>query len=442
MMPGMSLSRISARTGGAAFMLLLVIAGVSSAGCKGGGSSNLVDPQTNSRFGRTGVDNATQTAYPVAADFIRLLESGEELYVFNGRSGEPLTGRQVLNALRAADVVILGETHTDPMAHRLQDRFVREALATGGGALSLEMISREEQPILNKLAGRPAAAESGLNNTRFASGWRNWRMFYLPAIQAALELDRPVIAANAPREIVSDARLYGYDYLRGLPADRQRLFELPEADDDFPEYRRRVMQMLAAHAPAATQPGVPTTRPSTRPQRERQDAHGELDLQPTTRRGAQTRPTTGPANRATTQRATTRRIYTARAATDAQAFYEAQLVWDATMAQSILEARRRYGRPIVHLVGSFHSDFDGGLTQMLEQGNQEVLTISFVPDDSQRLRPEDEKRADIVIYTGANRPMPQERVAPATRATTRPTTRATPATQPGRAATTRPVGGS
>ena len=112
------------------------------------------------------------------------------------------------------------------------------------------------------------------------------------------------------------------------------------------------------------------------------------------------------------------------------------------MAQSILEARRRYGRPIVHLVGSFHSDFDGGLTQMLEQGNQEVLTISFVPDDSQRLRPEDEKRADIVIYTGANRPMPQERVAPATRATTRPTTRATPATQPGRAATTRPVGGS
>src|SRR5688572_27534426 len=196
MMPGMSLSRISGRTSSIVFMLLFVIASVAGIGCKGRGSSDLIDSDTNSRFGRAGVDRATQTAYPVAADSIRLLESGEELYVYNGRSGEPLTGRQVLNALRAADVVILGETHDDPMAHRLQERFVREALATGGGALSLEMITRDEQPVLNRLAGRPAAAESGLANTRFASSWRDWRVFYLPAIQAALELNRPVIAAN------------------------------------------------------------------------------------------------------------------------------------------------------------------------------------------------------------------------------------------------------
>lgn len=407
------------------------------------------------------MDSATKSAYPLRDDAIRLTDTDERIYIFNGRTGEPITGRQMSRQLRAADVVILGEMHDDPMAHRLQQRFVRQALSGGSGALSLEMMSRDEQPVLSRLSGRAGAAEAQLESTSLTR-WPSWYAFYLPTIQTALSRGRPVIAANAPRAMVTSARTYGYEYLRDLPREDQRLFDLPEPEDNFPDYRRRVMDVAASHGPAtqpATAPGDPTTRPSTRPQRERLDAHGPFaPVSQAATRGAgqpQTRPATTPARPATTRPATrsaapsapaTRRVYPPRDPMNPEAFYEAQLVWDATMARSILAARR-HGRPVVHLVGSFHSDFDGGLAQMLERRGQKVLTVSFVPADSQRLQPEDEGRADIVIYTGTNRPPPPPRAVPATKAVTRPATRPAarptvppraPATQPARQAPPRP----
>lgn len=380
-----------------------------------------------SRFGPDGVDTATQTAYPLREDAIRLTDSGEQLYVFSGHTGEPMTGRQVAQAMRQADVVILGEMHTDPMAHRLQHRFVREALSRGSGALSIEMMTRDEQAMLARAQNNPGVAEQVLAETSLR-GWPRWNQFYLPAIQAAMAMDRPVIASNAPRKYVREGRIYGYDYLRSLDRNEQQLFDLPEPQDDFPDYRQRVQAVVMAHP--TTQPAtIPSTQPTTRPERERMNAHAPFERQ---QQRATTGPQTrraGPASQPTRAgtRPATRPTFRERAPGDPQAFYESQLVWDATMAQSILAARR-HGTPVVHLVGSFHSDYDGGLASMLELRGQDVLTVSFVPEDSQRLRPEDVGRADIVIYTGANRPLPPEKPV-----TTRPAGRVSPAaTQPAR----------
>lgn len=449
MMPGMSLSRFSWTL----WVGILIACMAVLSGCRRDGPRALFGKRpAQTTFGPQGLDSATKSAYPLRDDAIRLTETDEQIYVFNGRTGEPITGRQMAQRLRAADVVILGETHDDPMAHRLQQRFVRQALSGGSGALSLEMMSRDEQPVLSRLSRRAGTAEAQLEPTSL-SKWPSWYAFYLPTIQAALARGRPVIAANAPRAMVTSARTYGYAYLRDLPRDDQRLFDLPEAEDHFPDYRRRVMEVAASHRPASqpsTAPGAGGTRPSTRPQRERLDAHGPLESvsQAATRSAGRppTRPATTPAQARATRSATrpatqpilpaTRRVYPPRDPMSPEAFYEAQLIWDATMARSILAARR-HGRPVVHLVGSFHSDFDGGLTQMLERRGQKVLTVSFVPADSQRLQPEDEGRADIVIYTGANRPPPPARVVLATKPATRPATRPSPpprapATQPGR----------
>lgn len=375
----------------------------------------IIEPQAGSLppeglFGYSGIDNQSRTAFPASEATIRLTDTDELLYVFDGETGEPLTGRQVSEAMRGAEVVILGETHTDPVAHRLQQRFVRDAL-WDDGALSIEMMSRDEQAVLARLQNAPAAAEAELASTSLV-GWPRWNQFYLPIIREALTMGRPVIAANAPRQTVREARLYGYDYLRELPQDQQRLFDIPADPGAFPDYRARIEAVVAGH-PTTTQPASPPQPqdgPSTRPERERLDAHMPQE----SAQAAQQQAATQEAPAEAQEEPAKARVWQERAPGDPDAFFEAQLLWDATMSSSIMRARR-HGQPVVHLVGSFHSDYNGGLTDMLRRRGQRVVTVSFVPANSQRLEAEDFRRADIVIYTGADRPLPPE-----TPATSRP----------------------
>ncbi len=270
------------------------------------------------------------------------------LPVFDGRTGEPMTGRVFQRLLEAADVILLGEVHDDATGHMVQSRLVAAALPgpDGGGALAMEMLDRGDA----ERFGRDLLRGQNLGRTGLAD-WPNWRSFYLPAIQAARAAGRPIVASNAPREYAETARLAGYDTLEALDPDSRDLFELPPDSFTLPDYRDRFADATGGHG-----------------------GSGDLD-----------------------------------------AYYDAQLLWDATMADSVADAHRRWGGPIVHLNGSFHSDFDGGLTTLLRRRGLSVLTVSLIPGDNQRLAPQDAGRARVVIYTGA----PQ---APSTRPSTRPTT--------------------
>ena len=63
--------------------------------------------------------------------------------------------------------------------------------------------------------------------------------------------------------------------------------------------------------------------------------------------------------------------------------FRAQLVWDATMADSIARVRPNRESKVVHLVGQFHSDFEGGLVQALrhQAPATRVLVISMQDGD-------------------------------------------------------------
>ena len=66
--------------------------------------------------------------------------------------------------------------------------------------------------------------------------------------------------------------------------------------------------------------------------------------------------------------------------------FRSQQAWDATMAQSIINAGPNKLKKVVLLVGQFHVEYDGGIVQELRQRNPNlnVFVVSIqreIPDE-------------------------------------------------------------
>lgn len=155
-------------------------------------------------------------------------------------------------------------------------------------------------------------------------------------IETARARQLPVIAANAPRRLARQARVEGFDALRALPAAEQALFVIP---DPLPGggYRARFASAMGA------------------------DHHRADDAR-------------------------------------VDAFFRAQALWDATMADSITRAIDRGRAPVVHVAGRFHVEHDGGLLQMVRSARPSTRIHSLVmveaPGDADR------DRADAIAFVG------------------------------------------
>jgi hypothetical protein len=161
-----------------------------------------------------------------------------------------------------------------------------------------------------------------------------------------------VIAANAPRDAVREARAIGHDAMRTKPADDRADFDLPitERNDllagDWNErwnaYFDRFVEIMS---PAD-------------------------DADPT---------------------ATRERLAN---------IFLSQSVWDGTMGASAALAREQGAPKVVLCAGCFHIERDGGTVLQYEarRPSDRVLTITVIDASSRALREEDRGAADIVIY--------------------------------------------
>ncbi len=283
--------------------------------------------------------------------------SGEprDLPLLDGATGEPLTWDELMARVAEADAVIVGEQHDDAAGHAWQAALVGDAIAArGGGTLALEMLERDEQPIVDDwmdgIIDRDALA--GLTNSASWAGEDSWELWYQPILDAARDAGGRVIAANAPRRYVRLARTDGFDPLDALPAPRRGFVALPAEDVDDSGYFGRFVDVMSGHM---TQEGA------------------------------------GPDEAALARM---------------RATFRAQRTWDSTMADSVARALGR-GSPLVLLmIGQFHSDFEGATVLELRHRapDARVLTISMQRRDGAALAEEDQGRADVIVHTGARVP--------------------------------------
>ena len=310
-----------------------------------------------------------------------------ELLMFDGHSGDPIRWEDLMTRVASADVIIIGEQHDDAVGHAVQRAVIEDAVARGSNlALSMEMLDRSEQSIVDdyvaelidrekfyeltastewrKVVNEYLAGE--INKSKFKEqilriGWPDWETNYQPIIDAAKDGGARIVAANAPwlrytKLITKD----GYEKLETLTDEQRRLIDTPEVPESG-KYRERFWEVMVDRAEGEE------PKESESDGDDPEVEHIEMSDE------------------------------------DVLRSFHSQMMYDATMAGSMAEALKSGAEKVIHLVGQFHSDFEGGTVMELRRRvpDARILLISMQKESAAALREEDTDRADIVIYTGA-----------------------------------------
>lgn len=263
--------------------------------------------------------------------------------------GAPASLEEIVSALVSADVLIIGETHDDAVAHRLEaELFEMVARSYGAGshgtkrtvALSLEMFDSDVQTVVDEYLGGLIIERHFLASSR---PWRNYPTDYRPLVERARSIRAPVIAANAPARYVTRVSMNGPNALTALSEDARRWLPplpYPAASEAYAAKFRRFMQGESERAPAPT-PQAATPQTAT-PERQKQEA---VPTPHSAHGGA---------------------VY----------LLDAQTLRDASMAYRITEfLKRNPGALVVHVNGTFHSEGRLGVPEQIEHYRRGTRTL-------------------------------------------------------------------
>ncbi|MCA9546864.1 MAG: ChaN family lipoprotein, partial [Myxococcales bacterium] len=154
----------------------------------------------------------------------------------------------LVQRLRQAPFVFLGEKHDNPDHHRLQAWIIGELFAGGRhGAVAFEMLDEDDVAPLAAL-DRPTATDVARAVDWARSGWPPFAI-YRPVFEAALAAGARLVAAHPSRDTLRVAMTEGVD---GWPATRRARLGLdrplpPEAQAAL---RQRIIETHCGHAPA------------------------------------------------------------------------------------------------------------------------------------------------------------------------------------------------
>ncbi|MEM6644978.1 MAG: ChaN family lipoprotein [Bacteroidota bacterium] len=306
---------------------------------------------------------------PAPADSLE----GETYRVYT-RDGQPTTLNALLLSLRGTDLVFLGETHDDPVAHHIEEIVLRQAHERYGGtdstagrpiAVSLEMFERDVQYVMDEYL-QGLISESHFRKS--SRPWGNYEPDYRPMVEFAKDNGLAVIAANAPRRYVNRVSRAGPEGLMALSAQaKATLPPLPYAAAS--EAYTAKWDSLNAVMVAQMGGG---------------DAHGQASQPPNARR----------------QRLMNNMLH-------------AQSLWDAGMAYSITEhLLRRPNALVLHVTGSFHVDKGSGIPDHLERYRPGTRTLIVTMRPHSNIDDFDKEQftnvGDFVILTDAALPRSYE----------------------------------
>lgn len=284
-------------------------------------------------------------------------------------TGERCAMSEVLKAAEKVDVVVVGETHDDPVAHQLE-LYMLVALhrqTNGRCRLSLEMFERDVQPVIDEYLAGCIRERDLLQDAR---PWANYED-YKPLVEFAKETGVAVVAANVPRRYVGAA---GRDprALKAIAGDRSE-----EGGVQWPPESRSYLPPLPLPKPSsAYMQHLLADAAVLRPE--------QVGLEAT----AGQCPYIGLSKR--------------------DGLLSPMLLWDAGMAYTIATSLEEHPDEVVlHVCGSFHCEGNHGIVEMLQAYRPTTRTLTIVviaEEDCDSFREEHKGRGDFVLLTDSRLP--------------------------------------
>jgi uncharacterized iron-regulated protein len=329
-----------------AHLLTLCLVSLALGACTTPQRSVPVDRATSRPLDQVIAEREAEAAKPA---WQRPPQDPRSLVVASG-TGLPMTWDSLVSRAAAADVVLIGEQHGHPLGLAAADALWQDTLAVNGSdaALAMEFFYRDEQIHLDDF-------NAGLTDLDglVAATDRNERSFPIPhrdMVQAAQDAGAPVLAANAPWRYLRPAREGTIEF----SPEQASTFVVPDAVTEGP-YADRFFNIMAEMSASHSDSGAANTDDSEPDPRER-----------------------------------------------FAGMFMSQNIWDATMADTVARAVQDGHAPVFLVVGQFHTDFEGGLTERLRNliPRARIVSVSVQNAWSERLRDEDRARADAIIYAG------------------------------------------
>ncbi|MGF1520740.1 MAG: ChaN family lipoprotein [Leptolyngbyaceae cyanobacterium] len=153
---------------------------------------------------------------------------------------------QDIQPLLGADVVYLGEQHDSEADHAAQLEIIKAVHAENANiAIALEMFQRPFQPVIDRyLAGEISEAEL-VEQTEYLERWGFPWEYYAPFLRFAQENQLPVLALNAPGEVVSKVAREGLASLEG--EELRYIPPISDIDTSNEDYRAFVSSIFGSH---------------------------------------------------------------------------------------------------------------------------------------------------------------------------------------------------
>jgi uncharacterized iron-regulated protein len=152
---------------------------------------------------------------------------------------------QLITDLADADVVYVGESHTNPAHHAIQLEIIKAlAQTTDPLVIGMEMFDRTYQPVLDQWTAGELDQTAFMAKTHWYANWRFDFGLYRDILEFAKEKGLRVIALNVPFYIPSRIRVGGLASLS--EADRMHLPDsIDTTDADHRTYLKKIFDLHA-----------------------------------------------------------------------------------------------------------------------------------------------------------------------------------------------------